>query len=576
MPRRRRHLLSIVAAGAAVAVAAAGLQPGAAQAGKPPKPTKVVIIVVDALSKEIVDKYDMANVQGLMADYVDTPKGYLGHTGSVTVVTHNVITSGLLPKHTGWTTEGYRDVDNILPDLKVGNPGDNLFISSNWDDTSMFPVMNYYGYPKLADYLNQTGVVATISPKVYAAYAFGGPGSDIIVRFGGTVTCPDGLRYRFPLGTNVPSYISSECGSKYLVPRDKIFDTGKLPASLYPAVDARYVVGHDPAHQGGDVWATNAALDVMANEDWSGIFVTLPGVDKAAHMWGGVNDPGPTGADGDAMTHMQFAADTADDQVGRIMDALEASGDLDDTLVVLTADHGSVGTTYAADGSFPGDHFHGAANPALDHGLKNWYYGNVENDSYLDPQPALKPLTDTGNVGLSYSDSSHQRLAHRPVSGQEGRGCRAHGRHARRHRGVAQRRRPLHAGVAGPLRPDDDQGRAPVVRQARPGAGRHPGGAVRSRPGRHPAGQHDVLRRRRPRRHPARGAADPDRVRRRRAVRQGREGARAVGRHHADDPQGDGHHADRRHGRGRLPAAAGDDALAGRLPKGARLGLAGA
>ena len=406
MPRRRRHLLSIVAAGAAVAVAAAGLQPGAAQAGKPPKPTKVVIIVVDALSKEIVDKYDMANVQGLMADYVDTPKGYLGHTGSVTVVTHNVITSGLLPKHTGWTTEGYRDVDNILPDVKVGNPGDNLFISSNWDDTSMFPVMNYYGYPKLADYLNQTGVVATISPKVYAAYAFGGPGSDIIVRFGGTVTCPDGLRYRFPLGTNVPSYISSECGSKYLVPRDKIFDTGKLPASLYPAVDARYVVGHDPAHQGGDVWATNAALDVMANEDWSGIFVTLPGVDKAAHMWGGVNDPGPTGADGDAMTHMQFAADTADDQVGRIMDALEASGDLDDTLVVLTADHGSVGTTYAADGSFPGDHFHGAANPALDHGLKNWYYGNVENDSYLDPQPALKPLTDTGNVGLSYSDSS--------------------------------------------------------------------------------------------------------------------------------------------------------------------------
>ena len=135
MPRRRRQLLSIVAAGAAVAVAAAGLQPGAAQAGKPPKPTKVVIIVVDALSKEIVDKYDMANVQGLMADYVDTPKGYLGHTGSVTVVTHNVITSGLLPKHTGWTTEGYRDVDHILdniPPHKPSNAGDNLFISSNW------------------------------------------------------------------------------------------------------------------------------------------------------------------------------------------------------------------------------------------------------------------------------------------------------------------------------------------------------------------------------------------------------------------------------------------------------------
>jgi len=29
-----------------------------------------------------------------MKDGVDTPKGYLGHTGSVTVVTHNVVTTG--------------------------------------------------------------------------------------------------------------------------------------------------------------------------------------------------------------------------------------------------------------------------------------------------------------------------------------------------------------------------------------------------------------------------------------------------------------------------------------------------
>src|SRR5688572_17983791 len=146
MPRRRRHLLSIAAAGAAVAVAAAGLQPGAAQAGKPPKPTKVVIIVVDALSKEIVDKYGMANVQGLMADYVDTPKGYLGHTGSVTVVTHNVITSGQLPKHMGWTSEGYRDVDNVL-----GVPG-GLYITSN-ETARLNTLQQAAGYPKLDEYL---------------------------------------------------------------------------------------------------------------------------------------------------------------------------------------------------------------------------------------------------------------------------------------------------------------------------------------------------------------------------------------------------------------------------------------
>ena len=75
--------------------------------------------------------------------------------------------------------------------------------------------------------------------------------------------------------------------------RGTIYDTGQLPASLYPATDDRYVVGTDPAHQGGDVWATDAVLEIMDQEqgDWSGIFVSLPGVDKAAHMWGGVNDP---------------------------------------------------------------------------------------------------------------------------------------------------------------------------------------------------------------------------------------------------------------------------------------------
>ena len=190
---------------------------------------------------------------------------------------------------------------------------------------------------------------------------------------------PDGLRYRFPRGTNVPTYISSECGSRYFVERNKIYDTDKLPASLYLADDDRYVVGDDPGHEGGDLWATDAALDMMDNEDWSGMFVSLPGVDKAAHMWGGVNDPGPAGADGDPKTHMEYAAETADAQVGRIMDALEASGELDNTLVVLTADHGSVGTTTPPTAG-PGDHFHGTYDPELNYGFYNWYYGDVEND----------------------------------------------------------------------------------------------------------------------------------------------------------------------------------------------------
>jgi hypothetical protein len=406
MALRSRRLLTIAAAAAAIAISAAGVQSGSAAQGEtkaPPKPDKVVIIVVDSLSKEIVDKYDMDNVQTLMEDGVDTPRGYLGHTGSVTVVSHNVITSGQLPKHMGWTDEGYRDVADVLPDLEPANP-DELFITSNFGSTEMFALQQAAGYPKLADYLgvaDPTAKTFTISPKGYAGWAFGGAGSDSIITFGSAPACP-GVpgSWRRPTGINVPSYILGEPCSRFWVHSGYptyAYDTTKLPAVLYPLDSDRYTTGKDPAHEGGDVWTADAAVEIMRNEsNWNGIFVTLPGVDKAAHMWGGTMDPGPTGADGDPMTHMEFATAEADEQVGKIVAELEAQGELDNTLVVLTSDHGSVA----------GEHFHGELVAERDYGYYNWYYGDPENDAaYLRPQDALLPLVETGNVGLTYSDS---------------------------------------------------------------------------------------------------------------------------------------------------------------------------
>ena len=413
MARRRPVFIVIAAAAAAAAVtvSAPGAQTGAAASGghhpsHPAKPTKVVIIVVDSLSKEIVDKYRMKNVKKLMKDGVDTPRGYLGHTGSVTVVTHNVITSGQLPKHMGWTDEGYRDVAGILGDPEPTNP-DQLYITSNFGAPEMFALQQAAGYPKLADYLgaaDPTAKTFTISPKGYAAWAFGGAGVDSNITFS-SATCTNAAgSWRKPSGTATappPSYIlGGEC-SRFWVHSGYpayAYDTTKLPAVLYPLDSDRYVTGHDLAHEGGDVWAADAAVAIMRNDpSWNGIFVTLPGVDKAAHMWGGVTDPGPTGADGDPMTHMAAATAEADRQVGKLMAELKARGELDNTLVVLTADHGSVA----------GKQFYGKQVATRDYGYFNWYYGNPENDAvtYNQPQDALLPLVNTGNVGLSYSDS---------------------------------------------------------------------------------------------------------------------------------------------------------------------------
>ena len=189
---RRRLLVSLAAVTAAFAVAAVGAQTGAAAKPKPPpaKPTKVVIIVVDALSKEIVEKYGMANVQALMDDGVDTPRGYLGHTGSVTVVTHNVITSGAAAQAHGLDQRG-------LPRRRrrAGRAGQRRHRSVDHQQLDQRRRCSRSRTPSatrklVATTSTTTGGVFTVSPKAYAAYGFSGdvPGTTTIT-FGGTVTC---------------------------------------------------------------------------------------------------------------------------------------------------------------------------------------------------------------------------------------------------------------------------------------------------------------------------------------------------------------------------------------------------
>ncbi len=398
--RRAPRLVLALLALSLVVVALAGTSATAGSQGKPRAhtPSKVVVIVVDGLSREIVQKYQMRHVQALMRTGADAPKSYLGHLGAVTVVTHNVITTGALPKNQGWTDEGYRDVDGILADQATNGTG--MWLTSNFGSEQMFPLQEAAGYPKLAEYLHAKrpgSTVVAISPKTYAAWGLGGADADRTITFSSRSFDCDGdatvdNTWRGPAGINVPAYLSAPTCGRYYVDSDskEKYDTGISPAWLYPLDKDRYTVGFDPEHEGGDVWAADAAIATMKNEsNWSGVFVTLPGVDKAAHMWGGIDDPGGAVP----MTHMRASADVADEQVGKILGHLRRTGELDDTLVVLTSDHGSV----------PGRDFHGV--DADGQGFYNWYYGTMENDEYLDPQPALQPLVDTGNVAMTYSDS---------------------------------------------------------------------------------------------------------------------------------------------------------------------------
>ena len=361
------------------------------------KPSRVLIVVIDAFRPDYIERFDMQNVKALMDRGTSFPNGIVGHMAAETVISHNVMTSGLFPKHMGWSNEVYRDVDNVL-----GEGAGAYFVTSSLSCDQFRALTQAGGYPKLADYLDRAfpeGKFVSIGQKPTAACPAGQPADpdDSIVTFSGrSFDCDgDGVNnWRGPTGSNVPTYISQPICGRYYVNSDSNLDYGTKttpPAWMYPLDGNRFVPGYDPAHLGGDVWSADASIDVIRHEsDWRGMLVSLGDVDKAGHMWG-PRDTGSTGST-DEQAHLEFAVKTADEQVGKIVGALEEQGLDDETLVVLTTDHAIQQAV----------RFHGVNGPGR--GNFNCYYGKDADESYLAPSPAIQPMIDTGNIDFMYQD----------------------------------------------------------------------------------------------------------------------------------------------------------------------------
>ncbi len=379
---------------AALAILFAALPASAAAQGRD-KPTRVMIVVLDQMLPEYVERFDMDNVRTLMRGGVNFERAYLGHMAAETVISHNVMTSGVFPKRMGWSNEVYRDTRNLL-----GAGRGTHHVTSSLGCEEFETVLKARGYRKLDDYLG--GKFIAVAQKATAACTAGHPADaeDIVVHMGGRNFDCDGdqtINWRGPAGANVPAYLSEPSCGRFYVDSSKTLTYGTAetkPAWMYPLDGNRFAIGNDDAHLGGDVWTADAAIELLRRErDWKGMLVSFGSIDKAGHMWG-ADDRGPSGkgADVHEQAHVPHIAHVADQQVGRLLAALEARGLRDDTLVVLTADH--AGQTARR--------YHGVNQAGRSD--FNWYYGKDPDEEYLKPSPSLKPLLDTGNVEFSYQD----------------------------------------------------------------------------------------------------------------------------------------------------------------------------
>ena len=427
MSRPRMVLLAFV-----VCLVAVALLVPAANATEPKKrPSHVVIIVLDQARPDTITRYGMQNVQKLQHRGKNFPNGIVGHMAAETVISHNVITSGLYPKNMGWTNEVYRDTDGVL-----GASG-LYYITSSMGCSQFASLIAHGGYKKLPDYLddrfNGNSVFASIAQKRTSACTGGHTSStdsdDIIFQIRGSSASECGSGWRkpeFAPGTP-PAYLgltlaTGSCSNRWWTLQNTgAYGTGSLtPANIYPLEGNRFVPGFDPAHIGGDNWSADAAIRVIDNDpNWHGMMVSLGGIDKLGHMWG-PEDEGESGAQSgsiEEMRHLPFIAKNADRQVGRIVDALKRRGLRDDTLIVITADH-------AAQTGTPGSTFFGELAPGVTNpqctprtpppagqatGIRsdcNWYLGTDADEHYDDPSPSVEALETAlgGNLAFSYQD----------------------------------------------------------------------------------------------------------------------------------------------------------------------------
>jgi hypothetical protein len=414
-----------------VSLAAVVLPAVVAQAA-PDKPSHVVIIVLDQARPDTITRYGMTNVQELQRKGKTFPNAIVGDMAAETVVSHNVITSGLFPKHMGWSNEVYRDEDAVL-----GAPN-AYYVTSSMSCDQFKALIAHGNYPKIQDYLDsqfgESSRFATFTQKRTSACTSGHAGAaadgtvddpeDIILQIRGSrKTCGTEAQWRQPESGNGPAtslppwldITTGDCTNRWWTNQDNVnlaYGTNMIsPANIYPLDGNRFVPGFDQNHLGGDTWSADAAIQEINNDpSWRGMMVSLGGIDKMGHMWG-PEDPGEAGAAPGSiqeMRHLPFVAKNADAQVGRIVDALDAKGLLDDTLIVVTADHAA-----QTGNPFFGRLAPGETNPACtppSTGIRsdcNWYYGQDADEIYLDPSPAVAALRDrlAGNLAFSYQDT---------------------------------------------------------------------------------------------------------------------------------------------------------------------------
>lgn len=307
---RGTFLRRLLAAGVGVPFVESLLGPGAVRALAAPRRLRphtpfVVMVVLDAFRADYAQLAPMPHLDWLASRGVRYSNAWVGHLESYTPAGHATLVTGATPKHTGVIGFEWRDPKTGAEDLTAW-----------WDGVMagrLEATLRAHGVDSIPQAIKRLDpsarVVAASSEKYYAADAMGGPAADFIF-FGRQM----GARV---ITQGIPHH---EPPASFL----------KMPRLTQPG----------PLTYGQfDEMSMTMGIEALHALDPRVLLLNLPGADIYGHRVGGPAAP-------DVMGRI---VRRADQQIGRLITHLQRRGIFDDTIIVVTADHGMVSNTYQLD-----------------------------------------------------------------------------------------------------------------------------------------------------------------------------------------------------------------------------------
>lgn len=265
----------------------------------------VVVLVMDAFRADYETLCPMPNLHTLMQAGTSYTNAWVGHLESYTPTGHATISTGAKPAHTGVIGFSWRDPKTGQEDYTgwwQGVMSGRLEAQLQQHGVNSIPQAMKRQDP-------HARVVALSSEKYYAADAMGGPAADYII-------------FGQPVGKRIVTQ-----GIPHHIPPQSFLKKGSM-SRAWPLTYGQF-----------DDMAMTMALQSLSSLDPRLLMINLPGADIYGHRVGGPASP-------DVMRRIAAAADI---QIGRLIAELKRRGIFDQTIFVVTADHGMVGNTFQLD-----------------------------------------------------------------------------------------------------------------------------------------------------------------------------------------------------------------------------------